>query len=200
MKRWYYLRLVVLLLGAAFLSDDRVSGQEVERAIRGQFVFYPGFRFCNPAEVKGFGLGNQPLAVMLAQIYVESRSEKIISAVKLSWKVYVDLDGMKIATRGCEPPITPTALLSGGTDFIDLEALPPKETTIIGTDPLPVLQPGARTIYVARPFMMVDEVKPIVEREKAAGKKYLVVLYVSEIRFGDGSKWKMAIPIESPNL
>ena len=198
MKRRNRLKMALFLLGIALYPSNTVSGQEIERAIRDQFVFYPGFRSCNPAEVKGFGLGKQPLEVMLAQVIVESRSEKMISAVKLSWKVYPEDEGLQIVTRGCAPPSVPKPLLSGGTDFIDVQALPPKETTIIGTDPLPVLQPGARTIYVPSPFMMVDDVKLVVENKKAEGRKYLVVLFVSEIRFGDDTKWVMA-PVGSPD-
>jgi hypothetical protein len=191
MKRTYHLRLFVFLVAAALCPHWRVSAQEIERTIRKQFLFYPGFRFCNPAEVKGFGLGKQPLEVMLAQVYVQSRSEKAISAIKLSWKVYDYVEGMRIATSQCEPPVAPLAFLSGGTDFIDLKELPPKETTIIGIDPLPVLRPGERTIFVARPFLKVDDVKPVINNEKSEGRKYLVVLYVSEIRFADGTEWAM---------
>jgi hypothetical protein len=129
---------------------------------------------------------------------VESRSEKVIAAIKLGWKVYESEAGMRIATSRCEAPAAPEALLSGGTDFIDLEALPPKQTIIIGTDPLPVLQPGHRTIYVARPFLTVDDVKPVVEIQKAEGKMYVVILYVSAIRFGDGAQWVMQNPVGHP--
>lgn len=199
-RRLYILSLFLFLLAAAFYPHNKVGAQQIERAIRQQFLFYPGFRYCHPAEVKGFGLGKQPLEVMLAQIYVQSRSEKVISAVKLGWKVYDFSSGMRIATSGCEAPVSPAALLSGGTDFIDLQALPPNETTIIGTDPLPVLQPGERTIFVTRPFMTVDDVKPVVENEKGEGRKYLVVLYVSEISFEDGRKWMMPAQSGNPKL
>lgn len=197
-RRLHTLRWFPFLLAVAFYPHNSVSAQDEVRAIRRQFVFYPGFRFCNAAEVKGFGLGNQPLEVMLAQVYVESRSEKVIAAVKLGWKVYESEAGLRIATSRCEAPAAPEALLSGGTDFIDLEALPPKETTIIGTDPLPVLQPGKRTIYVARPFVTVDDAKPVVDIQKGESKMYVVVLYVSAIRFGDGTQWVMQNPVGNP--
>lgn len=180
-----------MLLLVVVYPCERVQAQEDVKAIRSQFSFYPGFRFCNPAEVKGVGFGDQPLDVMFAQVYVESRSEKVIAAVKVSWKIYEFEVGMRLATSGkCEPPATPQAALSGGTDFIDLDALPPKETTIIGIDPLPVQQPGQRTIYVVHPFMRVDDVKPMGEILKQ-GKKHVVVLYVSAIRFADGTQWAM---------
>ena len=194
----FTLRWVAFLLAVAFYPHSRVSAQDEVRAIRQQFVFYPGFRFCNAAEVNGFGLGNQPLEVMLGQVYVESRSEKAIAAVKLGWKVYEFEAGMRIATSKCEAPAVPEALLSGGTDFIDLEALPPKETTIVGINPLPVLQPGKRTVYVARPFVTVDDVKPVVELQKELSKRFVVVLYVSEIRFGDGTQWVIPSPVRNP--
>jgi len=197
-RRQYSLSGFLFLLAVAFYPHNKVRAQDETRTIRNHFVFYPAFRFCNPAEVKGFGLGKQPLEVMLAQVYVESRSDKVIAAVKLGWKVYVTEAGVRIATTRCEAPATPEALLSGGTDFIELEALPPKETTIIGTNPLPVLNPGKRTIYVARPFVTVDDVKSVVEIQKSESKMYVVLLYVSAIRFADGAQWVMQNPIGKP--
>lgn len=163
------------------VAYKRLNGQEIERAIRRQFLFYPGFRFCHPAEVKGFALGNQPLEVLLAQVIVQSRSEKAIAEVKLRWKVYDSVEGVRIATSGCEAPVSPTALLSGGTDFIQLKALPPNEATIIGTSPLAVPQPGERTIFVERPFVTANDVRSVFENEKGEGKKYTVVIYVSDL-------------------
>jgi hypothetical protein len=192
------IRSFLFLLAVAFHTPGIVGAQEKERAIRQQFVFYPGFRFCNPAEVKGFGLGEQPVDLMLGQVIVESRSEKMIAAVKLGWKVYDSEVGMRIALTGCAAPGTPEAYLTGGTDFIDLEALPPKETTIVGINPLPVLQPGKRTNYVGRPFITVDDVKPVVELQTEVSKRFVVVLYVSEIRFGDGTQWVIPSPVGNP--
>ena len=194
----YTLGWFPFLLALAIYPHNRVSAQDEAREIRRQFVFYPGFRFCNPAEVKGFGLGKQPLEVMLGQVYVESRSEKAIGAVKLGWKVYEFEEGIRIAISKCEAPAAPEALLSGGTDFIDLAALLPKEITIVGIDPLPVPQPGKRTIYVSRPFMTVDDVKLVVDSQKAVSNRYVVVLYVSEIRFVDGTQWVMQSAVKNP--
>jgi len=190
------LRWLSLLLLVVVYPHETAEAQEEIKAIRSQFSFYPGFRFCNPAEVKGVGFGNQPLDVMLAQIYIESRSEKVIAAVKISWKIYEFEVGMRLATSGkCEPPATPEAALSGGTEFIDLDALPPKEATIIGIHPLPLLQPGQRTVYVVHPFMKVDDVRPMGDILKQE-KKHVVVLYVSAIRFADGTQWVMRPPAD----
>jgi hypothetical protein len=79
-----------------------------------------------------------------------------------------------------------------------LAALLPKEITIVGIDPLPVPQPGKRTIDVSRPFMTVDDVKLVVDSQKAVSNRYVVVLYVSEIRFVDGTQWVMQSAVKNP--
>lgn len=123
------------------------NAQEVGRAMRQQFLFMPAFRDCGPAEVRGFGLGVHPPNALLAQLYVTSRSEKAIVAVKLGWKVYEWKQGGRIAANPCEVNVTP--LQSGQSEFIDVQGLRTKETIIVGTSPLPVSDPGKRVVFVS---------------------------------------------------
>jgi hypothetical protein len=188
----YTIFFLAFLLALTLYLFPTANAQEMERNIRAQFVFMPGYRNCGPAMVQGFGLGNQPLDVMLAQVFVESRSEKVIRAVRLSWRVYENEQGGRVAAKLCESP-TPDALISGGSDLIELQALHPKERVIIGINPLPVLNPGKRTVYVDKPFIRVWDVKSVVDNDNVKGRMYMVVLYISEVRFKDGTQWTIKL-------
>jgi hypothetical protein len=186
---------IFLMLSVVLCCPSAIT-QELEKTARRQFFFFPGFRFCNPAEVKGFALGKPTNDALLAQVYVESRSEKAIAAVKLSWKVYDSDMGHRVATSACTETVVQEGLLSGGTDFIDLKSLEPREVIAIGTHPLPMPNLSQRAIFVARPFVTVDDIKSVVG--KAEGRMYLVVLYVSEIRFENGTTWALPLRFGNP--
>jgi hypothetical protein len=129
-------------------------------------------------------MGRQPKEAVLAQVTIENRSEKIITAVKVGWKVYGAQEGMKISLSPCAaPPPLAEVFLSGTTPLIKLDALGPNETSHIAIDPLPVPVPADKTVFVDRAIISVDDLKSL------TAKKYTAVVFVSEIHYGDGTRW-----------
>jgi hypothetical protein len=106
---------------------------------------------CEPAEVKFVLMGRQPKEAILAQVTIENRSDKKITAGKLGWRIYGEREGMKISLSACAAPL-PSAevFVSGTTQLIQLEALGAKETSILSIDPLPVPMPANKTVFVDR--------------------------------------------------
>lgn len=178
--------MALVVFTFAFCSDhpQNVNAQESSFSIRQRFGVVPAYRRCEPAEVKTVSFGMQPRETILAQVTIENRSEKVITAVKLGWRVYEEPEGIKVSTSSCAaPPSSAEVFLSGTTPLIQLGALSPNETSHIGIDPLPLPTVATRTVFVDRAFISVDDVRSL------KGNKYTVVIFVSEIHYGDGTKW-----------
>ena len=176
------LMLVPFALCCAHLQ--KVKGQESSFSIRQRFSVIPAYRGCDPAEVKLVAFGRQPKEAVLAQVAIENRSDKVVAAVKLGWKVYDDQEGKRIGHSPCGAPAPSTeAFLIGTSPLIQLEALSPKETSNIGIDPLPIPRSATKTVFVDRPFITVDDVKSL------PLNRYTVVVFVSEIHYEDGTTW-----------
>ena len=183
-RRTWVLALVLCTLALCSGNPQNAKGQESSLSVRQRFNVVPAYRRCEPAEVKFVSMGHQPKEAILAQVTIENRSDKVIAAVKLEWRVYGDKEGMRISTSSCAAP-APSAevLLSGTTPLIQLEALEPKETSHIAIDPLPVPIPADKTVFVDRAFISVDDIKSL------TANKYTAVVFVSEIHYADGTRW-----------
>lgn len=174
--------------------SQTMDAQELHPSIRQKFGFLPAYRECHPAEVKGFAFGNQALEVLLAQIFVRNRSNKIVTAVKVGWTVYEYIDGVKMAGSACDAvPKSAPGLLSGTTQLIKLGSLGPTETINLGTNPLMIQHPENRTIFVDRPFVTAEDLKSLMLNERRKAEKYMVIIYVSEIHYEDGTTWAAEI-------
>ena len=133
-------------------------------------------------------MGRQPKEAVLAQVTIENRSDKVITAVKLGWKVYGEQEGLKISISSCDaPPPAAEVFLGGTTPLIKLDTLGPKETAHIAINPLPVPSAADKTVFVDRAIIGVDDLKSL------AAKKYTAVVFVSEIYYGDGTRWVAAL-------
>jgi hypothetical protein len=183
-RRTWVLALVLCTLALCSGNSQNVKGQETSLSVRQHFNVVPAYRRCEPAEVKFVSTGHQPKEAILAQVTIENRSNKVIAAVKLGWRVYSDKEGLKIRTSSCAAP-APSAevFLTGTTPLIQLEALGAKETSHIAIYPLPVPIPANKTVFVERAFISVDDIQFL------TANKYTAVVFVSEIHYADGTRW-----------
>ncbi|HKO96587.1 MAG TPA: hypothetical protein VJU86_06335 [Pyrinomonadaceae bacterium] len=172
--------LFTLVLG----SGQQQNAKDQESSVRQCISVVPAYRRCEPAEVKFVSMGRQPKEAILAQVTIENRSDKIITAVKLGWRVYSEEEGLKISLSSCTaPPPSAEVFLSGATPLIQLDVLGPKETSHIAIDPLPVPVPADKTVFIDRAIISVDDLKAL------TANKYAAVVFVSEIHYGDGTRW-----------
>lgn len=180
----WFLALVFFTFALCAVPSQNVRAQESAPSVRQRFSVVPAYRRCEPAEVKFVSFGRQPKEAILAQVTVENRSDKVITAVKLGWRVYGESEGMKIGTASCsaEPP-SAEVFLSGTTPLIQLGELSPKETSHIAINPLPLPMSATKAVFVDRAIISVDDVKSLTEN------KYTAVVFVSEIHYGDGTTW-----------
>ena len=183
-RRTWVLAVVLCTLALCSGNPQNAKGQESSLSVRQRFNVVPAYRRCEPAEVKFVSTGHQPKEAVLAQVTIENRSDKVIAAVKLGWRVYGEKEGMRISLSSCAAP-APSAevFLSGTTPLIQLEALSPKETSHIAIYPLPVPIPADKTVFVDRAFISVDDVTSL------TANKYTAVVFVSEIHYADGTRW-----------
>ena len=177
------LALVFSTLALCSGSPKNARGQE-PLSVRQRFSAVPAYRRCEPAEVKFVSMGRQPKDALVAQVTIENRSDKVITAVRLGWKVYAEQEGVKISTSSCAaPPPSAEVFTSGTTPLIQLETLGPKETSHIAINPLPLPMPATKTVFVDRAIISVDDIKSL------AINRYAAVVFVSEIHYGDGTRW-----------
>ena len=181
------LLVVSVVLWSAFSPS---AAQELQASIRQKFLFLPAYRECRPAEVTGFAFGNQPLEVLLAQVYVRNRSDKIITAVRVGWTAYDHAYGVQVAGSACEEiPIAALARLSGSSDLIELGSLASKETITLGTKPLMIEKPANKTIFVDRAFVTAENVKSLIPEDDRNAEKFMLLIYISEVHYEDGTTW-----------
>jgi len=128
---------------------------------------------------------------LLAQVIVENLSNKRMTEVTLGWKVYSYPEGLKVFPMYCAPePSNGVVLLSGTTQSIRLDALAPKESCNIGINPLPIPTiPATKTVFVDQPLLTAEDVKSLPLDGDLKKLKYVVVMYVFEIRYDDGTSW-----------
>jgi hypothetical protein len=176
---------ILLILASAAMA--RAQGRQP--SVRERFVFLPAYRQCHPVEVKGFALGKQPPDVLLAQVIVGNRSDKTVAAVKLGWRVYTYADGSSVAHSPCDNPPSVEPLLAGTTGLIQLNALAPKETSNISTNPLILPVSATRTVFVDRPFLTAEDVKSLPLDGPPDKIKYTAILYVAEVQYTDSTTW-----------
>jgi hypothetical protein len=200
LRRMNWLSLLLLFASKVITIGASAPGQEPTLLLRQRVIIYPALRPCDPAQVRMYSLGRQPLDAILAEVTVENNSEKVISAMKLGWRVYREQDARKISFASC-PPNSASAevLLTGATDVIQLTSLSPKETSTIGINPLPAPTSATKTVFVDHPFVTVDDVKSLVEdRDNPVSTgKYGLVIFVSEIQYNDGTRWTPANSLAS---
>ena len=103
-RRSWVLALVLCTLALCSGNPQNAKGQESSLSVRQRFSVVPAYRRCEPAEVKFVSMGHQPKEAILAQVTIENRSDKVIAAVKLGWRVYGDKEGMIISTSSCTAP------------------------------------------------------------------------------------------------
>jgi hypothetical protein len=183
-RKIWVLALMLVTFALCSANLRKVKGQESSFSVRQRFGVVPAYRRCEPAEVKLVSFGRQPREAILAQVTVENRSDKVITAVKLGWKVYDKEKGLKVSVSSCaDPPPSAEAFLTRTTPLIQLGELSPKETSNIGIDPLPLPSSATKTVFVDRAFISVDDVRSLTVNS------YTVVVFIQEIQYGDGSRW-----------
>ena len=181
--------LSILILHLSF--PQSVKSQEAERLrlIRENFLVVPAYHKCYPVEVKGIMLTGDPLDVLLAQVIVENRSDKSVTALKLGWRVHAFSRTVK-PDLACGVPPADQVLLAGDTPRIYLGQLAPKETSNIGPNPLVNQQiPATKTVFILKPILTANDVQTLPLAETRRTAKYRVAIYVSEIQFSDGTTW-----------
>lgn len=159
------------------------------RLIRESFIVVPAIHGCYPVEVRGIALGGSALNVLLAQVTVENRSRKTVTAVKLGWKVHKSIRGRVPRDLLCGVPPESKALLSGNTPLISLGQLAPNETCHIGPNPLVYKGPATLTVFIDYPILIVNDVKSLPLDETRRAPQYDIALYIAEIHYADGSTW-----------
>lgn len=186
--------LLVLLLAVAFnLSPDRnLKAQQRPLTIRQRFTIVPANQRCQPASLKYISFGEQPDDALVAEVTVENRSDKTLTAVKLGWKVYDEINGTKMQIGFCDAqPPDAEMLLSGFTQLIELEALASKETATVSIAPLVVGVPATKRIFIEHPLLTANDVKSLPLTDPTRVTIYAVVMFVSEIHYADGTTWEI---------
>jgi hypothetical protein len=186
--------LILLLLILASLAPNS-NAQATPATVRERVVIFLASRPCDPAQVRMFSLGLQPVDAVLAQVAVENRSQKTITAVKLRWHVYDERNGHNLSLASCtvDFPI-PQSLLTGTTEAIQLPALNPRHTYTIGINQLPVPSTQNDAVFVNRPFVTVDDLRSLITNTEGPAVKYALVIFVAEIQYKDGTNWTGGIP------
>jgi hypothetical protein len=183
-RRAWPLALILLTMGVFFGFPQCVNGQSSSLAVRQRFSVVALYRRCEPAEVRFVSFGRQPAETILAQVSIENRSNKVINAVQLGWKVFSEQEAEKLLTSQCITRAQTTqAVVSGASPIIQVRILP-KEGCLIGTDPLPIPSLTAPTVFVGRAFVNVDDVKSL------PNNRYTIVAFVARVQYADGTSWK----------
>jgi hypothetical protein len=188
---------LTLFLTLAFQTSlGQQVAPEAPKVSKKSIAFVPYYHpraACHPVGVKFVSLGGQPQQVLLAQVTIESFSDKPVSAVKIGWNVYKSDVGVRKSLSPCD--VTSDAaevLLSGTSPLIELGALLQNETVNIGTNPLKIPMPATKTFFVDQPFIVWDQFKSLTDdgTPKTLKDDYTVLLHVSEVNFSDGAKWE----------
>jgi hypothetical protein len=184
----------ILLIAAVFLPGLHLDAQAQQSAasVRRRFVIVPANQRCQPTTIKMLSFGQQPPDALLAQVMIENRSEKALAEVKLGWRVYNYPEGTKVSLAFCDPPPNSAEVfLSGATELIKIEGLAPNETGTISIKPLPVPTTATKTIYIERALLTTEDVKSLPLDDPTPVIKYVVVMFVSEIHYADGTVWEL---------
>ena len=182
--------MILFALSSHPLIAQNSATQEKPPSIRPRFAIVPAAQQCQPAWVKYTSFGRQPQDALLAEITVENLSTKRMTEVKLGWKVYNYPEGFKVQLTYCDPqPTYGEVLLSGTTQSVKLDALAPKETCTIGIKPLPLGARSTKTVFVDQPLLTAEDVKSLPLDGDPLKAKYVVIMYVFEIRYDDGTSW-----------
>lgn len=186
--------MVMLLTLSLQVNLAQVGGQEAQSSSKHFTVV--GYHHwpapCHPVEVRNISIGTKPPEVLTPQVTIESFSPKPVTAVKLTWSVYKMSVGLAKRRSDCDGSPEPAEIfLSGTTPLIQLGELAQKETCNISTYPLLVNNPTTKIVYVVQPIIAWDEVKSLTFNGTRNTFKddYVLMMYVSEIHFADGTKW-----------
>lgn len=179
----------------SILTVPNIADAQQRIPIRQRVSIFASRRPCDPAEVKAYALGRQPVDAILAQVEVSNNSAETISAIKLGWQVYDEATGHRIGLSSCEDrDPAPSALLAGTTDVIQLNSFPSRSTVVVGLNPLPLPSSAPATIFVDHPFVTAGDLKSLSGEagDSASAKRFALVISVAEIRFADGKSWTAA--------
>lgn len=148
---------------------------------------------CHPAEVRIVSSGPRPRGAVIPQVSIQSFSPKPIAAVRLGWNVYRSSVATRRVTAPCDAELEEVeASLSGTSPLIQIGHLADNETCSIGADPLIVQTPSTVSVAIERPIVSFDELVPLLAQGTGYtfNDDYAIVVYVSEIRFVDGTEWR----------
>ncbi len=186
--------LMMLLMLTAQLNPGQIGVLEAQSSKKKFSVlgYYPWPVACHPVLVKAVSIGATPPEVLTAQVTLISFSAKQVAAVKLRWDVYRWDLATKKRRAGCDRGSEAAEIfLSGTTPLIQLGRLAEKETCNISTYPLFINSPATKTVFIDRPIIAWDEVKPLTfdGTRNTFKDDYAALIYVSEIQFEDGTTW-----------
>jgi hypothetical protein len=183
----------LLLTLAGHLSINRnAAAQGQQASVQRRFVFVIAHQPCQPAAVRTVSFGKQPADALLAQVTIENGSDKTIAETKLGWRVFSYPEGTNAAQEFCDRQSHPeNVLLSGTMPLIRLPSLAPRETGTISIDPLVLPTNATKTIFVKRPLLTSADVKSLPLDGTNPMIRYVVVVFVSEIHFTDGTTWSL---------
>lgn len=182
--------LALFSSGAATVGPTGPIAQQPPASLLQHITIGVARRPCDPAQVKSFALGKQPLEAVLAQVEVRNNSEKSIAAIKLAWRIYAG-ESSRAQFQSCDAEPSEALLASGSTQLISLVELVPKAVVTVGINPLPVVYGyESQTVIVDRPFVTLDDVRPLaVDGKLVPPGKYSLVVFVSEAHYLDGTTW-----------
>jgi hypothetical protein len=174
------------------LNQKAEAQEQPALSVRQRFVIVPANQRCQPAAVKTVSFGKQPPDSLLAQVMIENRSDKTLAEVKLGWRVYNFPEGTHVSLAFCDAQL-PSAevFLSGATRLIQLEGLAPKETGTISINPLVLPTTATKTVFIDHPLLTTGDVKSLPLDSPTPIIKYVVVMFVSEIHYADGTAWEL---------
>ncbi len=186
------LALLLFALALMLSLNQNLEAQQRPLTIRQRFTIVPANQRCQPAALKFVSFGRQPANALVAQVTVENRSVKTITAVKLGWRVYSYPEGTKEGLAFCDTQSSSTkVLLSGTTPLIQLGALAANETSNVSINPIVIPTPATKTVFIDQPLLTADDVKSLPLDDPTPVIKYSVVMFISEILYADGTTWEV---------
>jgi hypothetical protein len=186
---------VLAVFAISPILTGKLVAQEADGSIRTRLVLVQADQKCHPAWLKFLSFGRQPKDAVLAQVTVENTSDKVITAVKMDWKVYAYPDRTNMWQAFCGPQRDKAEVLaSGSTPLYEIGVLVPKGMCNIAIDPVPApppMTPAVTTnVTVDRPMITAADLKDLRPNDPPPKIKYVVVVYLSQIRYDDGSSWQ----------
>ncbi len=148
---------------------------------------------CSPAGIASHGSPIYPPEEFISNVFIQNYSSKPVTAVRMSWKVFDAENWQKQKSGKCAPAPEAEFLLSGNTPLVEFGGpLRKGEKCYVGRHPRILGYPPALSVSIDWMIVGTGQLTPLMEdaSERRFKDDYLLLLYVSEVHFSDGTRWE----------